>query len=355
MFRRTIKKRDGQILVCGALTVLALAAIAALTIDIGYMFKTQADMQNGADAAAVAAGGALVQGRSAGDSEATCQAAAQAEAQNFAAYNCPDARAEVKFGTYQDGSFEPLTDSDGDGYDDDTGEMASAIGVKLFRDETSSGGPLALFFASLAGHDSVNMKTAGLVDIRYNIYAIGNDLRPFAVPSAAVSGLSPGDSFTINLMEETEVDEDGDGETDYTLAPGNFGWLNMDGGSLGTPELVEWIENGYPELFTIDPDVGHIWIDGMTGLRSSLNKPIQDVVGKKLFMCVFDTVDGEGSTADFRIVRFAGVTIDKAILNGKNSRIDCTFNRLSYVPVCITDGDGAEDPSENLCKITLVQ
>jgi len=331
--------RRGQVIVMAAVALGVLAVIASLTIDVGHMFAENAKLQNAADAATVAAAQELIAQRQDEADETTARCAAATEGAAIAALNSADAGVQVNFGSY-DSATEVFTV-------EGTEVEATAIQVNTYRNDSAPGGPLSLFFSSVMGLDSVEVGSSAVCDMFDNIYAIGSDLRPFAVPSGCIAGVQPGETFVFDIAQGEWCFE---GELE--VSPGNFGWLNLDGGANTTGELADWVQNGYPELFIIDPDTGHIWIDGTPGLRAALKDELESVVGRPMFMCVYDTMEGNGANAEFRVVTFAGVTILEVDVTGNDKHITCQLNRLSNVPVCLV---GYGDPSNNLCHVTLVR
>ena len=113
--------RSGQVIIIGAIALVILGLVAALAIDIGHVMCVRATLQNGADAASLAAAHKLVERLNAGDSEQDARTAAAAEAAAIAALNCSEARYVVAFGEYDGGVFTPL----------DSSSEATAIQVSL--------------------------------------------------------------------------------------------------------------------------------------------------------------------------------------------------------------------------------
>jgi len=329
--------RRGQMLVTAVVALAVLSIIAALTIDVGHMFAERALLQNAADAGALAAGEKLLEERYDEATEETARSNSAVEGAIIVGLNTSAPSCEVRFGSYDDGVFT----------EEGVETEATAVEVAAYRDDTAPGGPLSLFFSSVMGLDSVEVGSSAVCDMFDNIYAIGNDLRPFGVPSGAIAGVQPGETFVFNIAQgEWQI------EGEEEVSPGNFGWLDLDGGANSNTELADWVQNGYPELFVIDPEVGYIWLEGTPGLRASLQDELESVVGRKLFMCVYDTIEGEGANTTFRVVTFACVTITEVELTGNDKHITCRLERLSNVPVCLV---GFGEPTNNLCGISLVQ
>jgi len=320
-------ERGGQVLIVAALALVMLGVVAALAVDVGYLYCAAARLQNAADAATLAAAEKLVEQRNAGSSEATARSAAAAEAQALVRDNWEAAGWEVAFGTFESGTFSQKGE--------DT--SATAVRVVAHRKSDAPGGALGLFFAPLVGIQTAQVSAAAVSNSSTGVRTIRNstDLAPFAVYDGDV--VAPGEVMTI--YDHGQV------------APGNFGLLNYDGGSLGTPELWDWILNGYQGEVTIDPGVGYTWISGECGFRSSIKDAIQQRIGEMVIVCVYDQITGQGSNAVFRIIRFLAVTLTDCKLTGKDPYIKARVERLVNVP----DGEGGGPSGDNVCVIKLVQ
>ena len=338
MKQQKVYARSGQIVLVVVAALVLMIAAAVLAVDVGYLFTARANLQNGADAAAVAAAHELLESRFGGTGEGTARESARKEAQEIVEANCGGASTSVEFGEYTNGQFSAF----------DSSTPATGVRITAARDEKAPGGPLKTFFAPLLGMGTVEANADGIADMRYGIFKISSDLRPFSVPESAIEGVELGESFVFDIDhgEWTPLWDDEE------YAPGNFGWLNLDGGAQGTTELTNWILDGYPGMFSIDPDTGYIWLDGTCGVRSSLKDELQGRVGIPMFICVHDKVEGSGANADFRVVSFVGITITDVDLTGKDKEITCRLNRFARVPVCEVDGGM---PRGNLVKVVLAE
>ncbi|MFP4027672.1 MAG: pilus assembly protein TadG-related protein [Candidatus Brocadiia bacterium] len=333
-------RRNGQVVVMAAFALILLALIAALTIDIGYMFCQKARLQNAGDAAANAAAFRYINARLNGEEMDEARSEAEQEGTVFASMNSAGTSCEVQFGEYVDGNFVELGESD----------EASAIRMGLARDEDAPGGPVSLFFGSLMGYNSVDLAGDAVVEMSANITGVlnGSDLRPFAVYEGDVQGWTPGSPITINLP---------DASTMSPVAPGNWGWLNLDGGSLGTKELKDWIDNGYDGDISLDETGADgrlcTWIGGSCGVRKALQKHFENIVDDNLILCIYDKVTGNGANAQFRIVGFISMTYTSVDMHGKTGSIEGELNAIQSLPYCEI-GDGAS-PESNVVTVRLVQ
>ncbi len=322
------KDRVGQVVIVAAFALVVLVCVAALTVDVGYMFCAKARLQNAADAAALAAAQELAGALNTGATEEEARSAAAAEGQTFVVANWQAAGWQVAFGTLESGQFVPQ----------DLDTPATAVLVTTRRDASSPGGPLAMFFAPVLGLDAVDVDAAAVCQIARGISTVRGNLAPFTVAETQLGGLTGGD--LLNIYPETA-------HTKYT--PGNFGLVDLNGGSLGTPETADWIRYGYDGEVTVDP-VDGLWIGGEPGLRAGLEDDILSRVGETMLIMVHDEVVNQGSVTEYHITQFAAVTIVAADLSGSDKYVTARFERL----IPIADAEHGGGLNDNLCKIQLV-
>ena len=93
MFHHTTMRgrRRGQVMIVMAACLPVLCIIAAATVDVGHLCATKTQLQNAADAAAVAAVMQMWKTRSAALSESAARTAAIGEACTIADLNCGSA------------------------------------------------------------------------------------------------------------------------------------------------------------------------------------------------------------------------------------------------------------------------
>ena len=186
----TINSRKGQVVVLAAVAMVVMLLVCALAIDVGHVASTRARMQNGADAAAVAAALELAVQRNDAATESAARDAASAEALGIATANWSPCRTEVLFGTYADGQF----------VQQDLATEATAIQVTMIRDGAAPGGLLAMFFAPVMGIGAVEVHTPAVSQIATGIRTIRSGLGPFAVWEGDV--VAPGQQMKIYWPDE---------------------------------------------------------------------------------------------------------------------------------------------------------
>jgi len=306
--------------------LVMLFLVLAMSVDLGYVCVTRARLQNAADAAAVAAAQVLLDQRADGDSEESARGLAAAEAAALQECNAEDAGMDVEFGSMTEAGIFTAEDEEA---------SATAVRVTVRRNAGAPDGSLPLFFSPVVGKNSCDVAAVAVCKLDRGIRAVTSGLRPFAVHEDDVA--EPGDTMTFYEHE--------------TWGPGLFGLLNFDGGSCSTPELRDWILNGYDGTIEIDPEVGYVWIDGTPGWRATLKDEVQAVEGIPITVVVFDDVVGAGSNGDFRCVGFLAITITDSRLTGNNKYIECQVEGFTSVHDVLLGGDWS---SPNMTKIGLV-
>ena len=337
--QQTARKRKGQVIILAPVIVLVLGGIASLATDIGMMFVMEAQLQNAADASALAATQVLVAQRSGGTAESQARATALAEAETFLTENSSTAGMALEFGTWDGSVFTALPSS----------TAATAIRVVTDRSEDAPGGPLDLFFASLIGISSCDMEASAICETNSFIQSIVANLSPFAVPEAGIPGI--GETMTFYPAGEGNGNNGNNGNSGGQTSSGNWGLLDLNGGSNSTTELRGWILNGYDGEFSIGPD-GYVWLEGDTGFRATLETEIRSRIGDQLIMLIYDQVTGQGSNTQYRCIGFLLATILDCELNGNNKFATCRVDAVASWHWLVTGGN---TESANLRKVQLVK
>lgn len=122
--------------------------------------------------------------------------------------------------------------------------------------------------------------------------------------------------------------------------PGNWGWMDFDGGSNPTGELDTWLRDGFGQN---DVRVGDCNSDnaapaepcpGNTGAKSALDPALTTLIGKPIAIVVYDSATGTGSNSRFRIAGFLGVKLWGFSVNGAAATryMDFEFTRIVVEP-----------------------
>jgi len=343
-----------------------LLGVAALTVDVGAIYNTRADLQNLADAAALAGAHALatdvmmsVRMRSGSISEVTREAQYAVERMNRYSTSFAQSKTVVDPTDVSLGWID-LTSGTSALRTDVPADTFNAVQVTVRRTDKSMNGPLKLFFAPVLGKsysDVVATAVAALDDrfVSYDSRDGDSGVLPLSMDIEEYERqlTAGGDSFSYDPVTDA-ISAGADGIREVVAfpgaeAPGNFGLLNIgtpnqSAEAIGqqieigvSPEDFE-LETGSSELAFADADGGAInyEITGNPGLKASLEDSLKTRVGQVIAFFVHDKVDAGGANAVYRVVgmRF-GRVMDVSLRAGAASR-GLWIQPITY------DGPGAD-------------
>ena len=291
MMRRNEK---GFVFVGTAVSLLVIVTFFSLVADLGRIFVTKSELQNAADSAALAASVDLVWSQNAAK-----QAALDFAQSHWAVdSNIKLAPEDVAFGNFNS----------------TTSQLQFGVGpsnglqVTARRVTGAPSGPLPLFFAKFFGKNTSNVQASARAYLDQQVVGVTgkNRLIPYSVIKSVVDTDNDGNydlGAIINIHPRSD-------------APGNFGFLDLDGGSNDIPELRQYLEEGYDKDFVIPPG-GSVPVFGSTGIDgNSLLNSFQKIIGDVVFLPVHDRVDYQGSNAVFNVVGILAVKVQKVKLTG---------------------------------------
>lgn len=312
-------------------TLPVIIGFGALAVDVGVLYGTRADLQDAADAAALAGASALTGPEMIQVRMETAEFTSVRYQVNEKVYSI--AYLNESFGRRQ---TTVVPEDIAVGWIDlysatsplQTGippASSNAVQVIVRRTEGSPNGPVELMFAPIFGKHFSNVSASAVAafDDRvsgYDTSAPGGGALPLTmyVDNHTRQLTEGGDEYAYDPSTES-VSPGRDSTREVNVypgdqAPGNFGLLNIGTPNLGLPALVNQIENGVPpedferetgsaEL-TFYGDEGSVTYDitGNAGLKSSLEKALLTRVGQVVSYFVHDKVDDTGSNAVYRIV-----------------------------------------------------
>ncbi len=155
---------SGSILIVVAVAILGLLSFSAFTVDNGVRLSSRAQVQNAADAAALAAAQYLAWDD--GTDQAGAQTLAVAVAQRHTVWGSqPDV-------TLADVTFPPCPPGA-------PGLVDECVRVDVFRNQRAGGNPLPAFFANLAGVTNQGVRATATAQVVYG--AAADCLLPFAI------------------------------------------------------------------------------------------------------------------------------------------------------------------------------
>jgi len=357
------RRRHGAMVPLFALLLVPLLGMLAFSIDAGYMVLVRTDLQNAADAAALA-GAEKMQGlwvqyytpsqlnQSSILTNATTNTTGSpmATAELFASYN---RAGNVNLTVLDQDVHFGFTNASGTYSTTYTG-FPNTIEVTVRRDEVANG-PLALFFARVLGMSSVDIQAtaratiySGSVNTLQVIPGVDAHILPVALDYKVwdqfyATGKSPDGTIhsnAINGTPELHV---------YPCpgnAPGNFGLLDTGPPANNVPAFRNWIDDGQTpndisyllnsNLLPVSMQSPKSWKCG-PGLKSTLQSDFNSQMWKPNLIPLFQAVSyspyqaasGQGHGATYAIVGFVGVDISNA--TGSGSNMDISIQPMAVV------------------------
>ncbi len=364
------KKRRAAVAPMAALLMTMLVGMLAFSIDIGYICAVEAELQNTADAAALAGAQQMQSpfvayyspGQTQQDqiylqvtTDTSDPASPIPTAQRYASYNQAGGvniqvpTSDISF-SYYDGTNPPVPASD-------PSVFPNTITVTARRDNVANG-PLALFFARIFGINTTNLTAtasatiyAGDVSSLQVIPGVNAHILPVALDVNVWTNYANGNFSSPWLSGNTSTGPNGSPQLQIypfgTNTPGSFGLLDIGVPSNSAPAFRNWIDDGSTpndisyllsnNLLPVSPSAPEPWKCG-PGLKSTLLSNFQSQMGVPNLIPLFQPVSptgpnpsspgsnyvagsGNGQNATYAIIGFVGVTITQASGNGNNMNI----------------------------------
>ncbi len=255
------------------------------------------------------------------------------------------------------------------------GAQVDPASTRFLDVDGNSLGPVDFYSGSLNQVAGVRVTTW----IQYNTHFAGI----VGVNSLTSGGKATAMSLAVNSITGTPVyplavpshpdgdpsrNYDPDSPTPYTIwrsdnsnAAGNVGWLDFDGGNSPSGQLSNWLSAGFEssssnqftyEEYGSTPGPEHqsaslpvpCWVEGDTGLsnssdvRTALND-MDELGGRSVTVLLFDSVEGNGSGARYRIVGFAQFRIVSVNTYSNPETVQARFERM------VLSGDPSSTPT----------
>jgi Flp pilus assembly protein TadG len=347
IYSKPTMKRRGAIAPLAAFLMIFLIGMVAFAVDIGWIVLAKTNLQNTADAAALAGADPLMNGYVQYNLAATnalkttvlnsALASARTYAKQYAGYNSAGGvssltlnDSDIEFGFLDaKNNYTPMPIYTG---------FPNTIKVTM-RLDNQANKPLSLFFGPAMGTRTTNV----IATASATIYT--GTVNSFSSTST-YSGLLPF-TYDVNFWNnflKTGQDPNGNSMTDANGVPelqvypiknytGNFGQLSLDDSHVGNTVEASWITNGASpsdikalQTANLIPLADHPantwnWV-GDTGMKSSLVSTLNNYVGQNFVLPLFQPVNagvpnpsnyqpavGNGSQYYFNIVQFVGVQI----------------------------------------------
>lgn len=381
--RVTESGRRGTVVPLTAVVMIVLLGMVAFAVDVGLMCWTKAELQNAADAGALAGAAKLIRPQVPGSQSQDAAAVqviaeAKAEAQRFVGYHRAGGvgltlpAQDVVVG-YEAASSRGDVPAWGSGQ-----PYPNAVQVTTRRGQEANG-PVGLFFAPALG---IKTWSGGATAVAY--FKPGNagvtgftttkaplpKLLPITIDvnfwnTFLATGKSPDgtvhDVFTAKLPTSQQqppanVSAGGDGVPEFqdgypnNNSPGNFGLINLrlTNPQNDMPAFSNWILNG-PSASDLDSfgasgyqatPAAPVDVKGGPGLKSSLQPDFQAIIGETRAVPLFSSYSGNGSNTFYKVVGFAAVTVVKA--TGRGSNLEVVLQPMILINPNATTQPGAQ-------------
>jgi Flp pilus assembly protein TadG len=277
---RRLKDTDGQTMVFFVVFLAFLLGISALSIDIGYWWKTKRDMQRTADAAALAGAQGLP------DTTQATSLAMQYATDNGTTL----APGDITFST-----------------DQTTNDT-----ITIYAHGSAQG-----FFSKVFGVDSVSVGAHAAA--RSEVLDQAMYAAPIAVdyshPYLSGSGCPCFNQPTsLNLTK---------------VGPGAFRLLNLDNsfGGTGQTIIANWIMSGYDGWM----DVGQYYSDsGAKFNANQIDAALDNRIGDELLFPVYDTTQKQGSNFQYHVIGWVGFHLTGYDASGNDGNVYGWFTRVIW-------------------------
>jgi Flp pilus assembly protein TadG len=333
-----------------AFLLVFMVILVAFAIDIGYIQVAKVQLQQAADAAALAATAELIDDESlvAADGLADEITAARSRAVQYAALNpvclvAPvidpntgnSASGEVVVGNLPD----PSNPAQAMNFIDPN--SFNAVQVRVQR-TVARNGEVGLFFARVFGSNTQGVQATATAAILRNIRGFsapsdGSNLGilPFALDKQTWDDMlagGGGDQWSWNPTTKT-LTHGSDTVREVNLypqgtgSPGNRGTVDIGGTNNSTNDIARQIVHGVSAADLAQMpggklalgDDGTLSLNGDTGISAGVKDELASIRGQTRVIPIFTTVNGNGNNAQYTIVALAGIRILDVKLTGAMS------------------------------------
>jgi len=365
--RSETRGRHGAVVPLTAILMVFLLGMLAFAIDLGYLAVVKAELQNAADAAALAGASQILdRDELAGQPNQSAEiAAAREQAVALAGLNRVAGRP-----VYLDANT--ANDPAGDvvvGYLPNPADHQNTLRTDVYpynsvqvriRLSRSHGSPLALFFGPVLGRGSQDLEVTATAtyegEIRgFRITATGpqtSKLLPFALDINAWNRIASGqgddnwfydpatgqvragrDNIKEGKMYPLSNNGASGNRSSTALPPGNFGTIDIGAANNSTADIERQIRYGPNRAdfermgggFFLGAD-GTLIVTGDTGISAGFKDALQSIIGQPRVLPLYrPPVTGTGNNARFTIVGFAGVIVTDVKLTGALSSKQVTI------------------------------
>ncbi|HEY8030199.1 MAG TPA: pilus assembly protein TadG-related protein [Gaiellaceae bacterium] len=279
---KRLRNESGQAVLMTVLFLAVLIGAAALTTDVGGWYRQQRQAQATADAAALAGAQAL-------------PASDTTQAQTLAA----------QYGASNGGGVDGVSFSTGF-------ENNDTVTVSVQKSAPS-------FFAGVFSIDHATVTATA--SARAGVPNQVQGLAPIAVDKNHPFLTGPGcPCFDVDTTLCL-------GKACTGLPSGAFGMVDLNGGSNGTPELADWIENGYSGYLPL----GQYQSDpGAKFNAGPVQSALSDRLGTDLLFPVYDGTGGGGAGGYYNVIGWVGFHLTGLPGHGSSAELEGYFTKVIW-------------------------
>jgi len=292
-----LKDSSGAVAPITIILLVAFFALLAIVVDLGHLMLVRNQLQNAADAGALAGADALINSTTT-PAWAAAQTAAIAAVQSNKADTQALLTANVQTG-YWDTTWTPTTTPANllsTGIVPDATQFP-AVKVSVQKNAGSNNGPVSLTFGQIFGITTVNVAAHATAIVGNPSTVPAGDLFPLAISSAMLSTINytaPGPSNPVYIGSSYHYPSDQAGQ-----------WTSFGTDANDVPTIENLMATGNPSPVSVNDD---IWIE--PGTKTVLFADAAAYVGKTVLLAV---VNGDMTTHAFNpIVGFIPFIITAA-------------------------------------------
>jgi Flp pilus assembly protein TadG len=296
--RQVVAQQQGATLVYFALILPILMSMAGLAIDGSNLYAQAWRMQNAADAAVMSGVRAIALGQTTAQVSSIVNSLATANGATTVSWSY----------------------------------VENGKGIQVVARRT-----FPAYFAGILGYETFSVHATAGGDI-FVPGSMGNLLPMTTMCDDMSNDADPGFTFGASYTFWNN---------DMT-APGNFGWLDWNGGSVGDSELADNI--AHPSNSSVWK-VGD-WLNAGPGVKSSaaVKVALDKWIGKQVTIPLYDQVTGTGSGARYRVCSFAEFILQSYDFSSSNKWV-----RGSFVRLVQRGGSSGNPPDFGISNFRLIQ
>lgn len=335
-FKRSApRNRKGSVLVLTALLMVAMLAVLAFAVDLGYILVARTELQRTADAAAIAAAWQLIEEEGWDGSPLTVATADKYSASNKVLQaEMLLAESDTDIGRLNN----PTDMAEEISHGDPTEYNAVEVRIRRTANQNEA---VPLFFARAMGFQSAEVAgqatAAFYTNLRgFEVPAKPGDrniqILPFALDEETWNGLVEGTTLDDNWEWDEDAEEVNPGaDLEYevnlfpqgTGSPGNRGTVDIGSNNNSTADIARQILEGISPSDLAHhggelklEDDGEMELNGDTGISAGVKDELASIIGEKRIIPIFSEVVGPGNNAQYTIVKWVGVRIMEVKLTG---------------------------------------